>query len=84
MLTEADDLLLAELAFGLLDGEEVATAHVRVVLDPSMRARLADWRLVALALVARPSACAATQVAGYSTLASRSGMRAPDGSEGAE
>lgn len=48
---EADDLLAAELAFGLLDEEERAAAQARLDADPLLRERLAAWERLAVELL---------------------------------
>lgn len=48
---DADDLLAAELAFGLLDADEQAVARARFDADPVLRARLVAWRQLAAALL---------------------------------
>lgn len=50
---EADDVLMAELAFGLLDAEEEAAARDRIAGDRGLSARLVIWERLALALLVR-------------------------------
>jgi anti-sigma-K factor RskA len=49
---EEDDLLAAELAFGLLDGEELHAAEQRLSTDPAFAAAFRHWQDHAASLVA--------------------------------
>jgi anti-sigma-K factor RskA len=51
-LAVADDLLAAELAFGLLDNEEEEAGRARVAADPRLANRFADWERLAATLLA--------------------------------
>ena len=49
---EDDDMLAAELAFGLLDGDEEAAARARIAAEPALAARLSRWDELAGSLFA--------------------------------
>lgn len=50
-VAEADDLLAAELAFGLLDADEEAAGRRRLAADPRLAERLAEWERLAAMLL---------------------------------
>lgn len=52
MVPEADDLLAAELAFGLLDPRDRADAERRVALEPALASSYQKWQDYAVALAA--------------------------------
>lgn len=52
VVREDDDMLAAELAFGLLDADEEAAARARIAAEPAFAARLARWVELAAALFA--------------------------------
>jgi len=56
MAPQGDDLLAAELALGLLEGEELSQANKRALHDPAFAAMVAAWqeRLVAMTDAVEP------------------------------